>query len=163
MAPATVRLTIQIALVVGAYYLSPIGEAISGALLWVRVVGALAAIVALGIVIWRISRGIAREVRGPKGGVQVEDLVLAIVIGVAVFALADLILATIAPGQFVGLETKTDALYFALTTLTTIGFGDVSAEGQLARGLVIVQMLFNVIVLTAAARTAIRAVTRERV
>ena len=118
---------------------------------------------ALGIVTWRISRGIAREVRGPKGGVQVEDLVLAIVIGVAVFALADLILATIAPGQFVGLQTKTDALYFALTTLTTIGFGDVSAEGQLARGLVIVQMLFNVIVLTAAARTAIRAVTRERV
>ena len=64
--------------------------------------------------------------------------------------------------EFVSLETKTDALYFALTTLATVGFGDVHAEGQIARTLVIIQMVFNVVVLTRAAQAllASRAVRR---
>lgn len=61
--------------------------------------------------------------------------------------------------QFVGLATKTDALYyFALTTLTMVGFGDVHAAGQLARALVIVQLLFNVVVLASAARVLSRGI-----
>ena len=66
------------------------------------------------------------------------------------------------PLEFVGLETKTDALYFALTTLATVGFGDVHAEGQIARVLLIAQMIFNVAVLTRAAQVllASRAVPR---
>jgi voltage-gated potassium channel len=78
---------------------------------------------------------------------RADELVLAAVVGVAVFALADLVVATTVPGQFVDLRTKTDALYFALTTLITIGCGDIHAQGQLARVLLIGQMLFNAIVL----------------
>jgi voltage-gated potassium channel len=39
----------------------------------------------------------------------------------------------------------TDALYFSISTLATVGFGDVHAAGQLARGAVAVQIVFNLV------------------
>jgi hypothetical protein len=72
--------------------------------------------------------------------------------GIALFALADHGVALVLPGEFEGLETRTDALYFALTTLATVGYGDIHAQGQWARGLVIVQMVFNAAVIAGAAR-----------
>ena len=49
-----------------------------------------------------------------------------------------------------GLETKLDALYFTVTILSTVGFGDIHASGQLGRGIVIAQIaadfLFVVVV-----------------
>lgn len=56
------------------------------------------------------------------------------------------------PGQIVGMATPLDALYFTMTTLMTIGFGDIAAQGQLARGTVLVQMFFSVLVLSATVR-----------
>ena len=50
-----------------------------------------------------------------------------------------------------GLETRLDGLYFALTTLATVGYGDVHAQGQFARAVVSFQLLFNVVVVTTAA------------
>jgi hypothetical protein len=46
-------------------------------------------------------------------------------------------------GQFSGLETRIDALYFTVTTLSTVGFGDITATGQLARVVVTIQIMFN--------------------
>ena len=43
------------------------------------------------------------------------------------------------------METKTDALYFTMSTLATVGFGDVHATGQLARLLVTIQIAFNLV------------------
>jgi hypothetical protein len=54
------------------------------------------------------------------------------------------------PAQFESLETKLDAVYFSVTTLSTVGFGDVHATGQLGRGIVVAQVaadfLFVVVV-----------------
>lgn len=93
----------------------------------------------------------------------------AIVVGVLVletvllFAVTYLTVAQY-DGQMRGLTTPLDAAYFTMTTLMTIGFGDISAEGQLARGVVLVQMLFTVLVLSSSVRlftTLTRGVTRE--
>jgi voltage-gated potassium channel len=46
-------------------------------------------------------------------------------------------------GQFTGLDTRIDALYFTVTTLSTVGFGDITASGQAARVVVTVQIAFN--------------------
>ena len=54
--------------------------------------------------------------------------------------------------QIVGLETPLDAVYFTMTTLMTIGFGDIAAEGQFARGVVLVQMVFTVVLLSSSVR-----------
>ena len=40
-----------------------------------------------------------------------------------------------------------------MTTLLTIGFGDIHAAGQAARALVLVQMVFNVVIIATAATT----------
>lgn len=54
--------------------------------------------------------------------------------------------------QIVGLETPLDAVYFTMTTLMTIGFGDIAAEGQFARGVVLVQMIFTFVLLSSSVR-----------
>jgi voltage-gated potassium channel Kch len=50
-------------------------------------------------------------------------------------------------GQFNGIETKLDAVYFTTTTLATVGYGDISPSGQLARGLAMLQMVLDVVLL----------------
>ena len=82
----------------------------------------------------------------------------------ALFALTYLAISQ-RSGQIIGMATPLDALYFTMTTLMTIGFGDIAAEGQLARGTVLVQMFFSVLVLSASVRlfqSLTRAATRER-
>jgi hypothetical protein len=59
--------------------------------------------------------------------------------------------------QFSGLETRIDALYFTVTTLSTVGFGDVHAAGQAARVLVTVQILVNLLFLGIVVRVMARA------
>ena len=56
------------------------------------------------------------------------------------------------PDEITGMNTILDAVYFTMTTLLTIGFGDIAAQGQLARGLVLTQMLFTILVLSASVR-----------
>ena len=56
------------------------------------------------------------------------------------------------PDEITGMTTVLDAVYFTMTTLLTIGFGDIAAEGQLARGVVLTQMLFTILVLSASVR-----------
>ena len=56
------------------------------------------------------------------------------------------------PEEFTGLSTRTDALYFTLTTMSTVGFGDVHAEGQFARALVCILIVFNIVVVASLAR-----------
>jgi hypothetical protein len=51
--------------------------------------------------------------------------------------------------QFASLTTKTDALSFTLSPLATVGFGDVHATGQLARGLVAIQIAFDLVFVAA--------------
>lgn len=93
-----------------------------------------------------------RHVRtgGPERtiGVLVMMLVLLIVSFSLTFFLVDLL----APQQFDGLGTRIDALYFTLSTMSTVGFGDVHAEGQLARALVCGLIVFNVVVVASLVR-----------
>jgi hypothetical protein len=159
MSRSATRLTIQIALIIVGYYLLPLAETLENAVLWLRV---LAGLVVLAVVAWWVVRQVRRGMRTPAPEVRADNLLLTVVVGVTAFAAVDLVVARAYPNQFVGLETKTDALYFALTTLTTVGFGDVHAEGQLARVLVIAQLLFNVVVLTAAFRLIAAAVRARR-
>jgi len=59
--------------------------------------------------------------------------------------------------QFNGLATRTDAVYFTVTTLSTVGFGDITATGQVARILVTVQILVDLAFIGIAVRVFARA------
>ncbi|GIF74873.1 potassium channel family protein [Asanoa siamensis] len=140
------RVVAAVVLLVGLYYVVPVEPGDAG---WRLALRALAALVfvggAIALVVWQIRRRLRSD------QLPLEGLAVALVAGAIAFALADYVLEVSAPGQFAGLDTRTDALYFALSALFTVGFGDIHAAGQGARVLVIFQMVFNIVVLATGA------------
>ncbi len=151
------RLIWNTALIIALYYVLPLQEGLPAWLGWLRVAAFVAG---LALVAWSVAREVRRQVRSEGRGLPETGLALMTVAGVILFALADYAVASWRSGEFAGLETKTDALYFAVSTLATIGFGDVHPVGQVARGLVLVQMVFNVVVLATAATLLTRRLRR---
>jgi voltage-gated potassium channel len=106
-------------------------------------------VVALG---WAITAEVRRQLAGVSS-TRIPGLFMLLGLVVFVFALGYYLLESTAPGQMSGLETRTDALYFTLSTLGTVGFGDIHAEGQMARALASVQIVFDVVFVAALAAT----------
>jgi voltage-gated potassium channel len=132
-----------------AYYAAPVGGlSDSVAAIALSIVGLLAGLAAL---VWVILREVRTLVRTSLDdpAVQVDGLVLLVSVVVPLFSLGYFALESADPDQFADLATKTDALYFTLSTLATVGFGDVHATGQLGRGLVIVQITFDLVFVAA--------------
>jgi hypothetical protein len=148
------RTAVPIVLIITVYYLIPVEPGQTGALRALRIAGTVAGLAA---VTWLILRQVSRHFAAPEDAPLVP-LLTALVGGIAFFALADYVVAVANPHQFVDLRTKTDALYFALATLTTVGYGDVHATGQVARGIVTVQLVFNVMVIATGASVLTRQV-----
>ncbi|MFD6401428.1 potassium channel family protein [Nocardia sp. NPDC060249] len=130
------------------YYSVPVGwmfelDAWPGRLVGVFLfVGGIAG---LGWLVWRRIDNYLRE--PTAAGAQVDGLLLLVCIVGVVFALFYYRLQQLHPDQFAGLETRTDALYYTLVTLGTVGFGDVHAVGQTARIVTMVQIVFDLVVL----------------
>ncbi|GGK16630.1 hypothetical protein GCM10010124_06580 [Pilimelia terevasa] len=140
------RAVLTSSLIVGLYYVVPVEPGVTGLQLVVR----LAVTLCVGVLItWLIARQVVAYLSRSTAA-SLSRLFTVTTAGVVTLALTDYVVAVSYPGQFVGLATRTDALYFAVATLLTVGFGDVHADGQLARAVVIVQMIFNVGVLTGA-------------
>ncbi len=106
----------------------------------------LFALLTLGVV-WQVRLQLVDQER------HVDGLVLVLVLAIVAFAVVFYGIEQQRPEQIDGLETRLDSLYFTLTTLMTIGYGDIHAAGQLARGVVVVQIVFNVAVIATAATT----------
>jgi voltage-gated potassium channel len=155
---ALLRVLLATVLLVAIFYVVPVDPGARG---WRLALRGLAAAVflagAITLVVWQIRR------RMRSDELPLEGLAVALVAGAIAFALADYVLVVSHPDEFVGLVTRTDALYFALSTLFTVGFGDIHAAGQGARVLVIFQMVFNIVVLaTGASLLANQATARLR-
>jgi voltage-gated potassium channel len=103
-------------------------------------------VVVLGLLILLAIRRLLRAGEGAR----IRGLALLLVLSVLFFSWCEDALAAL-PGQFAQLSTKIDALYFNVSTLSTVGFGDVHAVGQLARAAVTVQIVFNLVFIGAAA------------
>ncbi|MDG4766805.1 potassium channel family protein [Solwaraspora sp. WMMD406] len=148
-----IRTTVICVLVVVIYYLVPIEPGVTGVHRLVR-----AAITGVGVLVVAamVLAQVRRQLTADPADVRLTRLAIAIVSGVIVFALADLVISFSDPGQFVNMTTKTDALYFAIGTLTTVGYGDVHAQGQLARAAVCLQMVFSVGVLATGASLLVK-------
>jgi voltage-gated potassium channel len=105
---------------------------------------------------------VASEARGAVSRMSGWHLVLVLEVVLVVFSFVYYLLADKDPAQFVGLATRLDALYFATTTTATVGFGDVHADGQLARGVVTAHMIFNIIFIAAVVNLAKERMTERR-
>ena len=78
------------------------------------------------------------------------------------FASTYFVMERVAAGSFTEPLTRTDALYFAVTVFSTVGFGDISAKSETARVVLIVQMLADLALLGAGIRVLLGAVQRGR-
>src|SRR5918994_1686476 len=125
------------------------GPADQGEQPWRRAFHSLAVIVVgMALLAWQIVRQVRRQITaGDDTGVRVQSLLTLVYLLIVVFALGYFMLAEADADQFRELETKTDALYFTMATLGTVGYGDVHASGQLARGLVALQIAFDLVFL----------------
>jgi voltage-gated potassium channel len=121
-----------------------------GALAWETATVVAVLVTLLGVVLlgWAIAGQVRRQLTGGPE-VRVDILLTLLGLVAVVFAFGYLLLENASPGQFVGLQTRTDALYFTLSTLATVGFGDVHAQGQVARAMVSTQIVFDVVFVAA--------------
>jgi hypothetical protein len=142
---AQLRRTVVTILLVGAatvvYYLIPVPKLREGS--WTVLFFAVSGV--LGVLILLAVRKLLHA--GEDAGIR--GLVLLLTLTVLFFSWSDSSLAKLS-GQFADLHDKTDALYFNVSTLATVGFGDVHPVGQLARGAVTLQIVFNLVFLGAA-------------
>ncbi|MET0929304.1 MAG: potassium channel family protein [Aeromicrobium sp.] len=92
------------------------------------------------------------HMRAGDAGRATGPLMILLALLVMTFSLAFYLVDLLSPRQMAGLSTRTDALYFTLSTMTTIGYGDVHAEGQVARALVCGLIVFNVVVVASLLR-----------
>jgi voltage-gated potassium channel len=127
------------------YFVIPVDASDTTSALVVRVIVSL---LAFGGLILAINMQLLRQIHEPDA--PLSGLLAGVVAGLLFFALLDYAIAVHTDGEFVDLTTRIDALYFALATLATIGYGDVHAQGQFARSVVCVQMVFDVAILATA-------------
>ena len=109
----------------------------------------------LGLLAWMMVLELQR-VRQGRAGRSVGILALMLILLVMSFSFTFYLVNRLDPAQVSGLGTRTDALYFTLSTMTTVGYGDVHAEGQLARVLVCGLIVFNIVVVASLVRAHTR-------
>ena len=131
-----------------AYYAFPVdlgGSLVPAALGMVLTFGGLALVATM------LAKELSHVRRGQVGR-DPQVLAMMVVLLVISSSLAFFLVNLLWPGEIVGLETRTDALYFTLSTMSTVGFGDVHAEGQVARAMVCCLIVFNVVVIASLVR-----------
>ena len=151
-----VRAVVTASVLVALYYLLPLDD-LSGT----SAVGGLviAILVFLGLVawqIWRILRSAHPETRA------IQALVVVLPLFILIFASAYYVMGHAEPADFSEALTRSDALYFTVTVFSTVGFGDVSAQGETTRLVVTGQMILDLIFLGAGIRIILGAVQRSK-
>lgn len=129
------------------YFVLPLDDELGKVLALVLVVVAAASLIPISI----RQAGLVLRSEDPLFD-AVRCIVSAVVFLIVAFSAAYYVLGTGYDGEIHGIETKLDAVYFTVTILATVGFGDITAEGQVARGLVTAQMVVNLAVLAVALR-----------
>ena len=122
------------------YYFVPLPDerlSIVGVLLF------LAGMAALMLLVLLQAR---HQLRAPDNeSVRLNSLLVILYLVIVFFSLAYVQIERITPGEFAELETRTDALYFTVATLGTVGYGDVHPVGQMARIFATTQIVFDLV------------------
>lgn len=136
-----VRAAGTVALFVVAYYLLPFAawsDAKSVVLLAFGLVGVTL------IVVWEIKAILNARHPVIKA---VEALAVIAPLFLLLFSAAYYLLERASAASFSQPLSRTDALYFTVTTFSTVGYGDITARSEGARAMVIFQMLADLIIL----------------
>ncbi|MGI5222930.1 potassium channel family protein [Nocardia sp. CA-290969] len=127
------------------YYFVPVNLDLPG--YWpTRVLTLVAFVAGVAGLAWLAYRRIGQFLAASRDTAhRVDGLLYLVCLAVLFFALFYYVLQLRDPGQFADLRTRTDALYYTVATLGTVGFGDIHAAGQAARIATTVQMAFDLV------------------
>ncbi len=135
------RIVVAVVLLLGTFFLLPFDRE-SLTQLWLVVV---AGVVALTVVSIAQLRAVAHAEFPTLRGI--EALAVSLILLLVLFAGIYLGLSSYDADAFDESLDHVAALYFALTTLTTIGYGDIAPVSDAARIVVMVQMVVDVIII----------------
>jgi Ion channel len=149
---ALVRPVLSAAALVLLYYLLPLDGRLTGRVL-VSLAGGL--VVVAWLLIWQV-----RKIRTADYPLlrAIEALAVTLPLFIIVFATVYFVTAGKAPGSFSEDLTRTDSLYFTVTVLSTVGFGDITPLTQSARALVMIQMIGDLFLVGIVAKVIVGAV-----
>lgn len=123
----------------------------------------LVALVYLILAVWSVAR--INKSRHPlRAGLTLLAVMVTAV--VVMFALTYVTMSAHNPASFNVALDKVSALYFTMTILTTVGFGDIHAVTHAAMIAVMVQMVISLTLITTVARvivSAARQATRKQI
>jgi voltage-gated potassium channel len=141
---------------VALYYLLPLDHLASVPLAVTLAAGLL---VLLAVAAWQLRL----ILRASYPGVQAaQALAITVPLFLLLFASVYYVMARASPGSFSSHLSRTDALYFTVTTFSTVGYGDITATSQTARLVVIAQMILDLLALGLGIRVFIGAVQLAR-
>ena len=150
-----VRSALRIFVAAGAllvlYALVPIpGASGSGALVGLI----LGLLVFVGLVGWQL-RAIARAANPVMRAVEVVALTLSLL--ALVFAFTYVSVSRADPAAFSEELNRVDALYYTVTTISTVGYGDIAPVSSAARILVTIQLAFDIALIAGVVRLLVLA------
>jgi voltage-gated potassium channel len=141
---------------VALYYLLPLDHLASVPLAVILTAGLVILIAVAG---WQLRRVLRARYPAMVAG---EALAITVPLFLLLFASAYFVMARATPASFSHHLTRTDSLYFTVTTFSTVGYGDITAVSQAARLVVTVQMILDLLALGLGIRVFIGAVQHAR-
>jgi voltage-gated potassium channel len=119
-----------------------------------------AGVLAMGLLVaWQV-RSILRS---PHPALRaIEAVALSLPLFLLLFAATYTLLSDSDPAAFTEPLSRVDSLYFVVTVFATVGFGDISAVSAVARVLVTVQMVGDLVLIGLVLRVFLTAVDRGR-
>lgn len=139
---------------VALYYLLPLDH--GAALVAELAIGILVVAAVIALQVRAIMRSEHPGVRG------LAALFVSLPLFIVLFASAYYMMSRADSSNFTSHLSRTDALYFTVTTFSTVGFGDITAKTESARLIVTAQIVLDLIIIGFGARIILGAVQRSR-
>lgn len=156
VAASAVRVTVLLVVLALLYALAPLGRRLDGNVIAELALALLVLLVVTLWEFWNVRRTKYPEVRALEAVGVTLPLVL------MPFATAYYVMAHEVHASFETHLSRLDALYFTITTFTTVGFGDIAAKSEPARAVVTAQMLVDLILIGVIAKALFGAARRRR-
>lgn len=153
---AFLRVSIVTGTLLVVYAVAPLGERADRSVVFRLCVALVALVVVLGLQFRSVSRSPHPTLRG------VEAVAVSVPLLILSFAATYYVMAQADQASFTESLSRVDAVYFSVTVLATVGFGDITPTSESARLIVTGQMIVDLIFVGLIAKVLVGAVQRRR-
>lgn len=146
LASVLARTTLTAAGLLVLYAMAPLGREATVTTIGIMVIGGVLLVAMVGVETRALSRSPHPILR------VVETIANVLVVFILAFALVYLSMAQINPASFSEPLTKVSAVYFTVTVLATVGFGDITPVTDATRIVVTMQMMLGLTLIAVVVR-----------